>query len=147
MALSGTSSGRKNVAVAFAIAAIVIAAYVVYSSSARGLPSDPNISMYVDSETGKAFPHKNAIGEDLPIYSPVSGKNTGYPGEACYWTADGATKTKPTWVILNDYLDKPGPTFCPDCGRLVVSHNPEPSPESQPPPTQEQWRASRLNTR
>ena len=57
-----------------------------------------------------------------------SGKKTGVPAEACYWTADGGTKKNPTWVLLNELAGKPGPTFCPDCNRLVVGHNPAPGP-------------------
>jgi hypothetical protein len=64
--------------------------------------------------------------------------NTGYPAEACYWTADGGTKTEPTWVLMNAVLGKPGPTFCPDCGRLVVARNPMPGPGVKPPPTQQE---------
>jgi hypothetical protein len=95
--------------------------------------------VFICSATGKTFTHELAVGESIPVYSPYSGQNTGYPAEYCYWNADGTTKTTPTPVLLNSYLNKPGPTFCPDCGRLVVFHNPSPTPGMTPPPTREEY--------
>ena len=83
-----------------------------------------NDHMFICSETGKAFEHTIQVGESLPIHSPYSGKDTGYPATACYWTADGQIKSEPSWVLLNSYVHKPGPTFCPDCGRLVTAAAP-----------------------
>jgi len=40
---------------------------------------------------------------------------------------------------MNTYIGKPEPTFCPDCGRLVVARNPVAQPGMRPPPTREQW--------
>ena len=59
-----------------------------------------------------------------------------------HWTADGQSKPTPTAVLLNESIDKPGPTFCPDCGRLVVGHNPRPAEASQPPPTAQEYAAT-----
>jgi hypothetical protein len=100
-----------------------------------------NDRVYVCSETGKSFHVNlaNLIGKEIPIYSPFSGKNTGYPAELCYWTADGQTKTDPTPVLLNESVGKSGPTFCPDCGRLVVGHNPMPAANVKPPLTRAEW--------
>lgn len=97
--------------------------------------------MYICTETGKTFLHRNQVGESLPIHSPFSGKDTGVPAEPCYWTKDGGTKSEPTWVLVNEFIHKPGPTFCPDCGRLVIGHNPHPGPGVRPPPTREEWTA------
>ncbi len=77
----------------------------------------------------------------IPVKSPFTGKETGYKAELCFWTKDGSTKTDPTAVLMNDDVGKPGPTFCPDCGRLVVHHNPVPGPHSKPPPTREEYEA------
>ncbi|MBX3395120.1 MAG: hypothetical protein KF841_07095 [Phycisphaerae bacterium] len=82
--------------------------------------------MYICSETGKTFAHVRRSGEPSPVLSPFSKKNTGYPAEKCYWTKDGKIKDTPTYVLLNEQAGKPGPTKCPDCGRLVVPHNPRP---------------------
>jgi hypothetical protein len=95
--------------------------------------------VFICSETQKAFEHMPVPGEQIPVLSPYSGKNTGYPAEACYWTKDGQIKSDPTWVLLNETIHKPGPTFCPDCGRLVVAHNPRPKPGDKPPPTQDEY--------
>ena len=55
------------------------------------------------------------------------------------WTKDGKIKQDPTPVLLNEYAGKPGPTFCPDCGRRVVAHNPPPVIGAKPPPTKEEY--------
>jgi hypothetical protein len=94
--------------------------------------------VFICSKTGKTFGHSIKLGESLPVESPYTGEKTGYPAEACYWTADGGTKTEPTYVLLNDYAGKSGPTFCPDCGRLVTPLNQAPQPGSKPPPTRDQ---------
>ena len=101
---------------------------------------DERTRWFVDAQTGKAFLHEMVIGEAIPIYSPYSGKNTGYPAELCYWNKDGTFRAdNPTPVLMNEYVGKSGPTFCPVCGRLVVFHNPYPRPNSSPPPTQQEW--------
>jgi hypothetical protein len=130
--------GGKVVAIVGCAVAICVAVYVCIGFMKGGTPDAANYTTYVCSETGKSFRHRNELGETIPIYSPHSGKNTGYPGEACYWTADGQTKSEPTWVLLNEAIGKSGPTFCPDCGRLVVGHNPRPTPGGKPPPTRAQ---------
>ena len=93
--------------------------------------------MFVDSATGKAFEHRIKPGDVIPVKAP-SGGNTGYPAEACYWTADGKIKQDPTPVLLNSRVGKPGPTFCPECGRLVVMHDPTPV-AGKPPPTKAEY--------
>jgi len=95
--------------------------------------------LFMDSETGKTFTAEMKIGMTIPVISPDTGRATGYEPEECFWNADGTTKTTPTYVILNSALGKPGPTFCPDCGRLVVPNNPPPVPGQQPPPTREEY--------
>ena len=95
---------------------------------------------FVDATTGKAFTYEISAGESYPVKAPSGGK-TGYPAELCYWTKDGKTRTDPFPVLLNVYAKKPGPTFCPDCGRLVVPHNPPPRPGENPPPTAAEYSA------
>jgi hypothetical protein len=129
----------KVVVIVSCIIAVGIAIYVSTLFFKGDTPVSAFYTTYVCSETGKSFRHKNEMGETLPIYSPYSGKNTGYPGEACFWTADGQIKSEPTWVLLNEAIGKPGPTFCPDCGRLVVGHNPRPKPGAKPPQTQAEY--------
>ena len=78
----------------------------------------------------------------VPAKAP-SGGNTGYPSEKCYWTKDGKIKTEPTYVLLNIYKNSSEPTFCPDCGRLVVSHNPAPVAGRSAPPTKGEYQKRR----
>lgn len=94
--------------------------------------------IFVDATTGKGFYHELEKGESIPVKAP-SGDMSGYPAELCYWTKDGQIKSDPTPVLLNSWIGKPGPTFCPDCGRLVVPNNPRPRPGDRPPPTREQY--------
>lgn len=132
---------KRIAAGAFCVAAVVLAAYFIRSFFHGDTVDDAYYTTYICTETGKSFRHKNALGERLPIYSPYTGKNTGMPAEACFWTADGQPKDSPTWVLLNEEMGKTGPTFCPDCGRLVVGHNPRPGAGVRPPPTRAEFAA------
>lgn len=98
---------------------------------------------FVCAETGKGFYADIDVGTPIPVMSPYSHKNTGYPAELCYWTADGKVKKEPTLVLINEWLGKNEPTFCPDCGRLVVGRNPGPEPGHRPPPTRQEYDARR----
>jgi hypothetical protein len=126
------------------IAAIVIGLglFVIYIN-ARGLfgesqlASDSRDRIYIDAETGQTFTHRLQIGDTTPLESPFTHKKTAYPAELCYWTKDGKRKHDPTPVLLNKLKGKKGPTFCPDCGRLVVSMNPV---GLNPPPTEEEYK-------
>src|SRR5262245_34045270 len=94
---------------------------------------------FICSETGKAFNYELREGVRIPVKSPYSGKETGYPAELCYWTKEGQIAKDSTPVLLNNWVGKSGPTFCPVCGRLVVGHNPRPVEGSKPPPTQAEY--------
>jgi hypothetical protein len=120
---------------------IALGAYSVWSnvgpSTAAAISND---RIFVDAKTGQAFHHTLSLDDRYPIKAP-SGGNTGYPAELCYWNKDGTPKKpgeEPTAVLMNSWLNKSGPTFCPECGRLVVMHNPAPEPGMRPPPTQEE---------
>jgi hypothetical protein len=136
------TTGGKVVAALLSVVLICSSVYAFRQYLKGDTPDDAFYSTYVCSETGKSFRHRNELGETTPILSPYSGKNTGYPAEACYWTADGHVKKDPTWVLLNSQIGKPEPTFCPDCGRLVVGHNPDAVEGHRPPPTREEWFAA-----
>jgi hypothetical protein len=137
------SRAGKIACIVISVVFLTISVAQIIAFCRSSTPDAAFYTTYVCTETGKSFRHKNQMGETLPILSPYSGKNTGIPGEACYWTADGGTKSDPTWVLLNESIGKPGPTFCPDCGRLVVGHNPRPGPDVSPPPTQQEYSSSR----
>jgi hypothetical protein len=96
---------------------------------------------FVCSETMKSFTKKLEPNQLIPVDSPYSGKKTGYLAELCYWNADGTQKKTPTPVLLKTSIGQKGPTFCPECGRLVVGHNPLPGANSIAPPTEAEYKA------
>lgn len=120
---------------------IVLGGLVFMFQGARNLFGEDSYArkardrMFVCAETAKAFEYTIKVGDTVPVYSPFSKKNTGFPAQLCFWTKDGKRKDDPTPVLLNQYLGKKGPTFCPDCGRLVVLYNPYPMEGATPPPT------------
>jgi hypothetical protein len=128
----------KWLGISFAIIAIVVAGYFIKNSLYSATVRDERTRPFIDSVTMQPFTHVLEKGESIPVDAPSGGK-TGYPGELCYWSKDGGTKTDPTVVLLNSWVHKPGPTFCPDCGRLVVALNPAPNPNRPPPPTKEEY--------
>lgn len=109
--------------------------------------ADSRKYIFICSETGKAFTGTLEIGESPILMSPYSGKRTGYPAELCYWTADGQVRKEPFPVLMNEQVGKIGPTFCPDCGRLVVLHNPVPEPGKMPPLTREKYEQKYAKTK
>jgi hypothetical protein len=131
-----------------AVSACVMALLLLYFMSRSRSPAmdAANERMFICSETGKSFRVALKAGMGIPVHSPYSGKDTGYPAEECYWNADGSTRKEPTYVLLNEAQGKPGPTFCPECGRLVRGHNPAPQPGMHPPPTAAEYKPSRRGT-
>ena len=129
------SSAGRGVGIAAAVLMVALMVYVVRNSLGAGAAAAwSRDRMFICSETGKTFRHELTVGEMQPVDSPHSGKKTGYPAEQCLWTADGGTKSEPTYVLLNAYAGKSGPTFCPDCGRLVTPLNQPPEAGMKPPP-------------
>jgi len=127
-----------------AIVLVVVAGGLAFLSVRKNLgPSDAaSLSRerhFVCSETGKHFKASVEDGKSWPRLSPHSGKETGYPAEQCFWTAEGKIKSDPTYVLVGHYLGSKEPTFCPDCGRLVVAQNPPPS-EGHPPPLKSEYK-------
>lgn len=132
---------RRVVVSVFAITCLVMGIWTV----AHYLGPSPAVAastrgQFICAETGRSFSLTITPGLTLPVRSPYSRKNTGYPAEFCYWTKDGGIRTEPVPVLLNSYLGKREPTFCPDCGRLVRARNPRPVPGSPPPTTRQQFR-------
>ena len=140
--LSGNAGKAIGVAgSALAIVLAVMAARNLFGESplARGARE----RTFICTETGKPFEYTIRKGDIYPVPSPHSGKNTGYPAEFCYWTADGKPKEEPTPVLLNTYVGKRGATFCPDCDRLVVPFNPMALEGETPPPKQSEYKPRR----
>ena len=112
-------------AAAICVVALAIAAYAAFSRKDEAAEAASK-RVFICSETMKTFEYTLKEGDSFPVKSPHSGKETGWPTERCYWTRDGGVKRQPTYVLLNKYLGKEGPTICPDCGRKVVPRNPMP---------------------
>ncbi|MFH1419103.1 MAG: hypothetical protein ABII12_12570 [Planctomycetota bacterium] len=127
---NGPLSGTLGIVLV--IVFLCTAGYLTYRTLTTAPPPEPgkNEVTLMCAETGKLFPHDLKTGETWPVMSPHSTKKTGFPAEKCYWTKDGKRKETPTYVILNHYLNKPGDTICPDCGRIVIPHNPPPPPDT-----------------
>jgi hypothetical protein len=94
---------------------------------------------FICEKTGKSFQYELKEGDQIPVKSPFSGEKTAYPAELCYWTREGGVKAEPTAVLLATYRNQRGPTFCSDCGRLVVGHNPPAAEGGKAPPTKEEY--------
>ena len=137
------SSGGKIAAAALLVIAAVAAFFALRSVMG---PTEgaliANDRVFIDATTKQPFKHELKPGENLPVRAP-SGKDAGYPAEMCWWTKDGQIRSEPYPVLLNQWIGQQGPTFCPDCGRLVVGHNPKPEPGAKPPPTDAEYKARR----
>ena len=124
----------------------VIVAFISFKGSmgSSELRDETELRMFVDKENPtKWFEKKMERGDTVPVKSPFSGKMTGVPAEKCWWTADGKIKDKPNGVLLNSN----GPTFCPECGRLVVVYNPRPGKGDKPPPTKAEYEQTHKSTK
>lgn len=132
------SGGGKTLAIGAAVVAVVLLVWVAWANFRNSDAATANERIFIDATTGKPYNLSLKAGMAIPAAAP-SGKETGYPAELCYWTADGKPKDEPTPVLLNEWAGKAGPTFCPDCKRLVVGHNPRPGPGRSPPPTEAEY--------
>lgn len=122
--------------------ALGVMVWVVRSVTTSDAEAFAGNRWFVDAQTGKPFRADLEAGMAFPIKAP-SGGNTGYPAVMCYWTKDGKIRTEPYPVLLKSWVGKSGPTFCPDCGRLVSERPRLPMPGSKPPPTEAEYRQGR----
>lgn len=129
------SKAGRQTAIGLVILGIAAAIYSIVTTVGGSPSALSRDRVYICTETGKPFEYEIEPGTVTPVKSPYSGKETGYPAEFCFWTKDGQIKKEPTYVLLNNYIGKPPPTFCPDCDRLVIPLNPGPIPGLPPPPT------------
>ncbi|RYG86344.1 hypothetical protein EON77_03950 [bacterium] len=138
----GTIAGVVVTLVAVAAAAMSLKSSLGQSEAAAMANNKP----FVDAETLKGFTYVPKLGDTIPVASPFTGKRTGYPAELCFWTKDGKEKAEPTYVLMNQAVGKSGPTFCPDCGRLVTLYNQRPGPTAKVPPTKDEAAARKPAT-
>jgi hypothetical protein len=130
MSGSARRTGYRRTLLAGAGVLLVVAAglTVVCLSARGGNPgAESRRRAAIDSLTGEVFTgFAIRDGDSQPWKHPRTGRRTVYRAEACYWTRSGGVRTRPTYVLLNALVGKDGPTICPDCGRIVVAHNPTP---------------------
>ncbi len=136
--MQSDDSVSRSTVIKLSVAIVLLLAAVVLAWVRLGGPTPADNAAergFICSETLKPFAHTITRGEIEPIESPHTGRQTGYQAEKCYWTkdADGrwAVKDEPTFVLLKQRVDPQSDekTYCPDCGREVVGHNPKPTPE------------------
>jgi hypothetical protein len=140
------AGGKATALILFTLIGVAVYRSVRDFSTSAG--ETANRRLYICAETSKSYEITLDPSTPCPAPSPYSGKNTGYPAELCYWTKDGSIKSEPTAVLLKMWTSTDWsshePTFCPDCGRLVVRHNPRPKPGDRPPPTQAEYEAKHV---
>ncbi len=136
MASGESRGGRQWAMLVLAIVLIAVAVVIIRPRlSGQSPAASASDRVYVCVETGKPFNYTLKTGDKEPVLSPYTGKPTGYLAEACYWTKDPdgnwVAKSQPTYVVLKTRINPSSTekTFCPDCGREVVLHNPLPPPE------------------
>jgi len=134
------SPAGKGVGIGIVVLGLVVVVWAVRSQFHSDIIDVSRDRQFIDSKTGKLFSYSISPGETYPVKAP-SGEKTGYPAELCYWTKDGKIRQEPYPVLVNQWIHKAGPTFCPDCGRLVIPHNPRPQPGDKPPPTKAEYDA------
>jgi hypothetical protein len=133
-----TSDGstRERIKLIAAVVIFVAAGVMAWYSLAGPLAEDATaIRGFLCNECQHAFDYKLKEGDRDPLRCPKCKAMAGYLAERCYWTKgpDGEWKAKlrPTYVILKTRInpDSDERTYCPDCGREVVGHNPMPPDE------------------
>lgn len=128
----GLSESRKKTLAAVAAGACTLLAVgmLVYQFTGYDPGADSRTRTMIDAATGEVFlEYRVSDGTRAPYKHPKTGEHTLYPAESCFWTRDGKAKLEPTYVLVNEYVGKSGPTLCPDCGRKVVPRNPMPPAE------------------
>lgn len=121
------AAARKNLKLIASCVMLALATIILiwqFSSGPISAAKETSVRDLIDIESSAVF-----LAEAIPLNStppwlnPKTGKPTLVAAEKCFWTKDGKAKLKPTYVLLNEYQGKPGPTICPDCGKRVTIHN------------------------
>lgn len=124
-----TDAGSSRVAlkVAVAVGLLLVSAVLLIRTLGGDDPAAASRRrIAIDSLTNEVLEITVGEGSRPPWRNPKTGGDTLYPAEACYWNKDGTAKLKPTYVFVKEYAGIDEDTYCPDCGRLVVPHNPMP---------------------
>jgi predicted RNA-binding Zn-ribbon protein involved in translation (DUF1610 family) len=140
VSLEGSSSKSQRIKIIVAVVALAVAGGIMYSTfSGKSAVSVAQERAYkcVEPNCGHIFEHTLQIGDMEPFACPKCGKSSGWKAEACYWAKDKdasgnwKAKLEPTLVVVKKRVDPETSdrTYCPDCGREVVGHNPRPPRE------------------
>jgi len=133
------SKGGQTAGIVVALLCIAFAAYMAHMFMGRSpAAAMANDRMYICTDGKTSFSYSRGPGD--PAFPIQHDGMDAYPAEVCWWTADGQASSTPTYVLLNNFIGKPGPTFCPVCHRLVVPHNPTPGSGVRPPPTEDEYK-------
>lgn len=120
------SAARLAAAIAAAGITISVLAKAVHDPAASSMNATRTRDL-ICAETGRVFPARPITdGQTFPAENPATHHRTLFPAELCFWSTNGTVQREPTRVLLNAYLNRPGPTICPHCGREVVYGNPLP---------------------
>ena len=134
-----TAPGRMVVVGFLMVVLAVLAWSMMRYLGANAAQRYSDAPLFIDSVTGKTFHYQLKVGDTIPVMSPFTHRNTGYPASFSYWSKSGQILAHPEPVLLNSWLGKKGPTFAPLSGRLVVAGEKPPRPGSTPPPTKAQY--------
>jgi hypothetical protein len=124
----------KWIKIGGSILAVAVAAFLLQRTlSGMGDPAaESNTAVLIDSETLEVVKNfRLPPNGQQPYVNPKTGRKTLYYTEKCFWMDSKRERAKltPTYVLLNEYIGKPGRTVCPDCGAPVQARNPIPSGE------------------
>lgn len=120
---------RKNILAAVTVVLLALAAVRIWAAASHPAVAAADTRTLMDAETGRLATVNVTDGfGPFPMVNPRTGERTLYPTEICY--ANGCAAKGGTHVILNSYLGKEGPTYCPACGGEVRFHNPGPGASS-----------------
>lgn len=133
---NGDGGSRQKIMLGAAVVLLILAGVFVV----RALGPDRGVALsetrvFMCAECGKQFTITLKIGDMEPFECPSCGAKASYLTEKCCWTkgenGEWKAKLEPTYVILKNRIDPDSTekTFCPDCGREVVGHNPLPPRE------------------
>jgi hypothetical protein len=118
---------KRSALAVVAVGLVALLAHRIWHAASNPAAAAANTRILMDAETGELIAVDVADGfGPFPAVNPDTGRRTLYPTEVCY--ANDCAARGGTRVILNRYLGKERPTYCPNCGAEVRFHNPGPVP-------------------
>lgn len=124
----------KWIKIGGSVLAVAVAAFLLNRTlSGMGDPAGETAkTVLIDSETLEVVKnYRLPVDGQQPYVNPKTGRKTLFYAEKCFWMDSKRERAKltPTYVLLNEYIGKPGRTVCPDCGAPVQALNPSPPGE------------------